>query len=166
MSDVKRTGTRSRTPAAAKDRRSSANTGATVASGGQGERAAIGLPPEVAGQQTMAYSPAMRAGDFVFVSGQVPFGENGELVAGGIEAQTRQVMRNLVAVLSQAECTLAHLVKVTVFLSDPRDFWAFNQIYRSFYEGAPPARSTVCTSHVVDARIEIDAIAYNPRRVR
>jgi reactive intermediate/imine deaminase len=110
----------------------------------------------------MGYSPAMRAGDFVFVSGQVPFDENGELVGGGIENQTRQVLRNLSDVLNQAGCGLDDLVKVTVFLSDPRDFWAFNQTYRSLLRAAPPARSTVCTTLVLDAKVEIDAVAYKP----
>ena len=125
-------------------------------------REPIGLPPRVAGQQQMAYSPAMRAGDFVFVSGQVPFGPDGEIAIGGIETQTRQVIRNLEAVLEGAGCGLDDLVKVTVFLTDARDFWAFNQTYRTALPGAPPARSTVCVGTVVDVKIEIDAIAYKP----
>jgi reactive intermediate/imine deaminase len=110
----------------------------------------------------MAYSPAMRAGDFVFTSGQVPFDDSGELVGGGIENQTRQVLRNLSNVLNEAGCGLEDLVKVTVFLSDPRDFWAFNQTYRSLLRGAPPARSTVCAELVLDAKVEIEAVAYRP----
>jgi reactive intermediate/imine deaminase len=125
-------------------------------------REAIGLPPRVAGQQQMAYSPAMRAGDFVFVSGQVPFGPDGEIVIGGIETQTRQVLKNLADVLASAGCGIGDLVKVTVFLADARDFWAFNQVYRASFPDAPPARSTVCVGTVVDAKIEIDAIAYSP----
>jgi len=108
------------------------------------------------------YSPAMRAGDFVFVSGQVPTGPDGELVAGGIEAQTRATLDNLKMVLGMAGCTLDDVVKCTVFLADARDFYRFNAIYAAYFDTAPPARSTVNAPLVVDAKIEIEAIAYRP----
>jgi reactive intermediate/imine deaminase len=108
------------------------------------------------------YSPAMRAGDFVFVSGQVPTGPDGELVSGGIEAQTRATLENVKATLALAGCTLADVVKCTVFLADARDFARFNVVYAGYFDKAPPARSTVNAPLVVDCRIEIEAIAYRP----
>ena len=108
------------------------------------------------------YSPAIRAGDFVFVSGQVPTGPDGVLVGGGIEAQARATLNNLGKVLALAGCGLAEVVKVTVFLDDARDFDGFNDVYAEYFDTPPPARSTVCASIVVDAKIEIEAVAYSP----
>jgi reactive intermediate/imine deaminase len=108
------------------------------------------------------YTAAMRAGDFVFVSGQVPAGPDGELVSGGIEAQTRACLDNVKATLALAGCGLDDVVKCTVFLADARDFARFNAVYATYFTGAPPARSTVNAPLVVDARIEIEAIAYRP----
>jgi reactive intermediate/imine deaminase len=109
------------------------------------------------------YSPAIRAGDFVFVSGQVPTDADGEIVSGGIAAQARAALDNLGKVLELAGCGVSDLVKVNVFLKDARDFGRFNEIYAEFVEDPPPARSTVCASLVVDARIEIEAVAYSPK---
>jgi 2-iminobutanoate/2-iminopropanoate deaminase len=108
------------------------------------------------------YSPAIRAGDFVFVSGQVPTGPDGVLVAGGIEAQARATLDNLGEVLALAGCGLTDVVKVTVFLDDARDFGRFNDVYAEYFDNPPPARSTVCAQIVVDAKVEIEAVAYSP----
>ncbi len=117
-----------------------------------GGRSAQGLP----------FSKAYRAGDFVFVSGQVGFDEAGRLVEGGIEDQTRQVMRNIETVLGEAGCTLADIVKVTVWLDDARDFGRFNATYAEFFPGDAPARSTVRAALMIDAKVEIEAVAYRP----
>ncbi len=123
----------------------------------------LGNPPLASDRQPRPFSPAVRAGDFVYVSGQVPADENGEIVAGGIEAQTRQVMKNLTTVLALAGCTLDDVCKATVWLQDARDFGAFNRIYMSYFGERKPARSTTEARLMVDARLEIDVVAYKPQ---
>lgn len=122
----------------------------------------IGAPKSGAGGQALPFSPAIRAGDFVYVSGQVAHGENGELIDGGIIAQTRRVIENLRRILAEAGCTLDDVIKCNVWLADARDFWSFNKIYASYFPGVPPARSTVQSPLMIDAKIEIDCVAYKP----
>ena len=112
------------------------------------------------GGQPLPFSPAVRAGPFVFVSGQVAMGDNGEIVQGGIEAQTRQTLKNVERALALAGCTFDDVVKATVWLDDARDFWAFNKVYSEFFAGNKPARSTTQAKLMVDAKVEIEAIAY------
>jgi reactive intermediate/imine deaminase len=123
----------------------------------------LGAPPVASDRQARPFSPAVRAGDFVYVSGQVPADSNGEIVAGGIEAQTRQVMENLQKVLALAGCTLADVCKTTVWLEDARDFGAFNRVNMSYFGDNKPARSTTEARLMVDAKVEIDVVAYKPR---
>jgi reactive intermediate/imine deaminase len=123
----------------------------------------LGNPPLASDRQPRPFSPAVRAGDFVYVSGQVPADANGEIVAGGIEAQTHQVMKNLAAVLALADCTFDDVCKTTVWLQDARDFGSFNRIYMSYLGEKKPARSTTEARLMVDARVEIDLVAYKPR---
>ena len=113
-----------------------------------------------AGGQPLPFSPAVTAGPFVFVSGQVAMGDNGELVPGGIEAQTRQTLRNVEKALALAGCTLEDVVKSTVWLDDARDFWTFNRVYAEFFPENKPARSTTQAMLMVDAKVEIEVIAY------
>lgn len=112
------------------------------------------------GGQPLPFSAAVRAGPFVFVSGQVALGDNGELVPGGIEAQTRQSLKNVEKALALAGCTLKNVVKSTVWLDDARDFWTFNRVYAEFFPENKPARSTTQAKLMIDARIEIEVIAY------
>ena len=112
--------------------------------------------------QGLPFSKAMRAGDFIFVSGQVAFDEKGQLVEGGIEQQTRQTMRNIEAVLKMANATLADVVKVNIWLDDARDFGRFNATYAEFFPTDAPARSTVESKLMIDAKIEVDCVAYKP----
>lgn len=123
----------------------------------------LGNPPMASDRQARPFSPAVRAGDFVYVSGQVPADDTGEIVAGGIEAQTRQVMANLQKVLALAGCTLDDVCKTTVWLDDARDFGAFNRIYMAHFPGGKPARSTTEARLMVDAKVEIDCVAYRPK---
>lgn len=123
----------------------------------------FGNPPVASDYQPRPFSPAVRAGDFVYVSGQVPADENGEIVLGGIEAQTRQVMKNLSAALALAGCTLDDVCKTTVWLQDARDFGSFNRVYMSYFGDKKPARSTTEARLMVEARVEIDVVAYKPR---
>jgi 2-iminobutanoate/2-iminopropanoate deaminase len=108
------------------------------------------------------YSPAVRAGQMVFISGQVPIDPaTGNLIDGDIAAQTRRVFDNLGALLKAAGLTYANVVRTTVFLADMNDFAAMNQTYATFFSEPYPARSTVQVSRLPkDARIEIDVIAH------
>jgi 2-iminobutanoate/2-iminopropanoate deaminase len=107
------------------------------------------------------YSQAVKAGGFVFASGQIPLDpETGEFVAGGVAEQTEQVLKNLSAVLEAAGTKLASVVKTTVFLADMNDFAAMNEVYARFFAENPPARATVEAARLPrDARVEIEAIA-------
>ena len=107
------------------------------------------------------YSQAIRVGGFVFTAGQVAIDPaTGKLVEGRIEEQTRQVLRNIAAVLEAAGSSLDKVVKTTVFLKDMSDFKAMNGVYGQFFANGPPARSTVeVTALALGALLEIDAIA-------
>lgn len=123
----------------------------------------LGTPPLASDRQARPFSPAVRAGDFIYVSGQVPANAEGEIVVGGIEAQTRQVMDNLQRVLALAGATFDDVCKCTCWLQDARDFGAFNRVYMSYFPNGRPARSTTEARLMVDAKVEIDVIAYKPR---
>ena len=114
-----------------------------------------------AGGQRRPFAKAVRAGDFVYVSGQVPT-VDGEVVTGGIVAQTEQVVADIKDVLALAGCTLADVVKVNVWLDDARDFSSFNAVFQKHFIDHPPARSTVQSPLMVDAKVEMDVIAYKP----
>ena len=110
------------------------------------------------------YSQAVRVGDMLFTSGQIPTDpKTGSFVAGGITEQTTQVLENLKAILAQAGLDMIHVVKTTVFLKDMKDFAAMNEVYARYLapEGAvPPARSTVQVAALPrDAMVEIEVIA-------
>jgi len=115
------------------------------------------------GASHVPLSPAVRAGDFIFVSGQVPVGLDGSVVAGGIEAQTRQVIENVEAALKLAGASLADIVKTTVILADARDFGAFNKVYGGYFQKNPPARTTLEARLMIDIKVEIEATAYKPK---
>jgi 2-iminobutanoate/2-iminopropanoate deaminase len=107
------------------------------------------------------YSPAIRAGNLLFLSGQVGFDpSSGALVDGDISAQTDQVMRNIGALLKAAGTDFAHVVRTTVFLADMAEFAKMNEVYARYVVDPPPARSTVQVARLPrDARVEIDVIA-------
>jgi 2-iminobutanoate/2-iminopropanoate deaminase len=107
------------------------------------------------------YSQAVVAGNLVFVSGQIPLDPaTGRLVDGDIEAQTRQVFRNLEAILAAAGAGFSSVVRTTVYLVDLEDFAAMNRVYATFVSAPAPARATVQVSRLPrEARIEIDLIA-------
>ncbi len=111
------------------------------------------------------YSQAMEIGGLVFTSGQIPLDAQGQMVAGGIEAQTRQVFENLQAVLTAAGADFNDVIKATVFIKDMAQFAAVNEIYASFFADHKPARSTVEVARLPkDALIEIEFIAKKPTR--
>jgi 2-iminobutanoate/2-iminopropanoate deaminase len=107
------------------------------------------------------YSQAIRAGGFVFASGQIPTDPaTGEFVKGGVAEQTEQVLKNLAAVLEAAGSGLDKVVKTPVFLADMKEFAQMNEVYAKFFTGAPPARATVAAAGLPrDARVEIEAVA-------
>ena len=107
------------------------------------------------------YSQAIRVGNLLFVSGQIPIDPaNGEVVAGDIRVQTGQVMKNLTAILAAAGSSLDRVAKTTVYLRDLSEFSAMNEVYAQFFGGEPPARATVQVARLPrDAAIEIDLIA-------
>jgi len=107
------------------------------------------------------YSQAVRAGNLVFCSGQIPLDpQTGEFVSDDIAEQTRQVLKNLSAVLEAAGTSLNNVVKTTVFLSDMNDFVKMNEIYAEFFGENKPARATVQAARLPrDAKVEIDCIA-------
>ena len=123
----------------------------------------LGQAPLASDRLARPLSPATRAGDFVFVSGQVPTDDQGQVVAGGIEAQTRQVFKRIEQALALAGCTLADVCKVGVWLHDARDFGSFNRVYMECFGDHRPARSTVEARLMIDAKVEIDVTAYRPR---
>lgn len=123
------------------------------------------IAPEGLRIADLPFSPAVRAGDFIYLSGAIGARPGtSELVSPDVGVQTRQTMENLRAALRAAGSDLEDVVKCTVFLVDMRDYAAMNEVYASFWEAAPPARSTVAGSGLaLGARVEIECIAYAPR---
>jgi 2-iminobutanoate/2-iminopropanoate deaminase len=107
------------------------------------------------------YSQAIRTGNLLFVSGQIPLDPaTGQLLGGDIRAQTRQVLKNLAAILEAAGSGLARVVKTTVYLRDLAEFAAMNEVYAEFFSEQPPARATVQVARLPrDAAVEIELVA-------
>ena len=108
-----------------------------------------------------AYSPAIRAGQLLFMSGQIPIDpKTGQMVTGDAAVHARRAMDNLGALLKAAGLSFANVVRTTVFLADMNDFAAVNEVYASYFEDPKPARVTVQAAKLPrEARVEIDAIA-------
>ena len=107
------------------------------------------------------YSQAIRAGDYLFVSGQIPLDPaTGTLVEGDVAAQTHRVLRNLGAILEAAGASFQHVVKTTVYLADMNEFAAMNEVYAKYFVAPFPARSTVQVARLPrDVRVEIEVVA-------
>ena len=119
------------------------------------------IATEDAPQAIGPYSQAVRAGNMVFASGQIPLDPaTKEFVPGGIAEQTEQVLKNLTAVFAAAGVGMDQIVKTTVFLADMNDFTAMNEVYGKYFSDNPPARATVQAARLPrDAKVEIEAIA-------
>jgi reactive intermediate/imine deaminase len=111
------------------------------------------------GGQHLPFARAVGAQGWLFVSGQVPM-ERGEVVEGGIVAQSRKAIENLLAILHEAGYGPEHVVRCGVWLDDARDFAAFNRVFREYFGAHPPARACVESRMVVDCKVEIDCVAY------
>lgn len=111
------------------------------------------------------YSPAVRAGDFIFVAGQGPIDPATQQMSfGDIRHETRLVLTNIQKILEGCGATMADVVKCSVFLADGGDFAAMNEIYAEFFGQAKPARTTVaCRFAMPNMKVEIDCIAYKPK---
>lgn len=121
----------------------------------------IGDPIVIDGA-TLSLSRAIRAGDFVFLTGQVPF-QHGEIMkTGTIEAQTRAVLDDIKTTLAQAGCQLTDVVKAMVWLRERADFPGFNRVYGEYFPDQPPTRSAVVSDLLVDVRVEVEVVAYRP----
>jgi len=118
--------------------------------------------PLVIGGRTLSLSRAIRAGDFVFLTGQIPFRDGAPMTTGTIEDQSRAVLDDIQATLAEAGCGLVDVVKAMVWLRDRADFPGFNAIYGEYFPEAPPTRSAVVSDLLVDVRVEVEVVAYRP----
>ena len=126
-------------------------------------RQAIGPAASLPDGTPNPISPAVRAGDFVFISGLMPKGADGQMVEGDITIQTKTVMERLGHVLKQSGCSFDDVVKCMVWPTDTDDFKAFNLVYVTYFDGAPPARSAVRSDLLLPgARLELEAICHKP----
>jgi len=122
-------------------------------------------PPEIAfltpfGPPTNPFSPAVRVGSTLYLAGQLGTDSTGALVKGGIEAETRQTMRNIANVLSKTGSSMDRVVKCTAFLADMKEWPAMNTVYATFFPTNKPARSAFgATGLALNARVEIECIA-------
>ena len=119
--------------------------------------------PVVINGRTLSLSRAVRAGDMVYLTGQVPMRDGAVMTDGSIEDQTRAVLDDIAATLALAGCALADVVKSMVWLTSRDDFPGFNAVYAEYFPHEPPARSAVVSDLLVDVKIEIEVIAYHPQ---
>lgn len=120
----------------------------------------IGGPLVINGRQ-LSLSKAVRAGDFVFLTGQVPMVGGEVLTTGTIEDQTRACLDRITETLAVAGCTRDDVVKTMVWLKDRADFPGFNAVYGEYFPQSPPARSALVSNFLVDILVEIEVIAWN-----
>lgn len=121
----------------------------------------IGAPITIGGRQ-LSLSRAIRAGDFVFLTGQIPMRDGEVVTSGSIEEQTRIVLDLIRGTLDEAGCELRDVVKSTVWLRERADFPGFDAVYAEYFPQDPPARSAVLSELLVDVRVEVEVIAYRP----
>lgn len=126
------------------------------------EKITLGEPIIINGRK-LSLSRAVKAGDYIFCTGQVPMKDGKVMTSGTIEEQTTAVIKDIEKTLSLAECTLNDVVKSMVWLSNKNDFPGFNEVYSQYFKNNPPARSAVLNELLVDVKIEIEVIAYKPQ---
>jgi 2-iminobutanoate/2-iminopropanoate deaminase len=111
----------------------------------------------------LPFHPGVRAGDFIYVSGQVAKDENGNMCSGNIEDETRWTIEGIRKILALDSADLSDVVKVTVFLADGRNFGRYNKVFAEYFPEGRIARTTVEARAVIECKIEMDAVAYKPR---
>lgn len=111
----------------------------------------------------LPFHPGVRAGDFIFVSGQVAKDESGTMCVGNIEEETRWTIEAIRRVLKQDGADLEDVVKITVYLEDGRNFGRYNKVFAEFFPDGRIARTTVEARAAIECKIEMDAVAYKPR---
>ncbi len=126
-----------------------------------GKKQVIGAPLEIGGR-VLSLSRAIRAGDFVFLTGQIPMRDGAPMTDGTVEEQTRAVLDDITTTLAEAGCTRDDVVKAMVWLRDRSDFPGFNAVYGEYFPAEPPTRSAVVSDLLVDTRVEVEVVAYRP----
>ena len=121
----------------------------------------IGGPLEIGGR-VLSLSRAIRAGDFVYLTGQIPMKNGVPMTDGSVEDQTRAVLDDITATLAEAGCVRDDVIKAMVWLRDRSDFAGFNAVYGEYFPIEPPSRSAVVSDLLVDARVEHEVVAYRP----
>ena len=121
----------------------------------------IGGPLEIGGR-VLSLSRAIRAGDFVFLTGQIPMRDGVPMTDGTVEEQTRAVLDDITKTLAEAGCTRDDVIKAMVWLRERDDFPGFNAVYADYFPVEPPTRSAVVSDLLVDARVEVEVVAYRP----
>ena len=122
----------------------------------------IGGPLIINGRQ-LSLSRAVRAGDFIFLTGQVPMRDGAVMTGGSIEEQTRACIESIRDTLSSVGCELSDVVKSTVWLKNRADFPGFDSVYAEYFPEEPPARSGLVSDFLVDILVEIECVAYKPK---
>ena len=121
----------------------------------------IGGPLKIGGR-VLSLSKAIRAGDFVFLTGQIPMRDGVPMTDGTVEEQTRAVLNDITATLAEAGCSRDDVVKAMVWLRDRADFPGFDEAYGEYFPVKPPTRSAIVSDLLVDARVEVEIMAYRP----
>ena len=121
----------------------------------------IGEPLVINGRQ-LSLSRAIRAGDFVFITGQVPMKDGAPMTDGTIEDQTRACLDSLKLILEEAGCELSDVVRSMVWLKNREDFGGFNSVYAEYFPEEPPTRSALVSDFLIDILVEIECTAYRP----
>ena len=110
----------------------------------------------------LPFHPGIRAGDFIFVSGQVPKDADGNMFTGTIEEECRRTIESIRRVLQAGDADLQDIVRITVYLEDTRDFGRYNRAFAEFFPDGMLARTTIQARAAINTKIEMDAIAYKP----
>jgi 2-iminobutanoate/2-iminopropanoate deaminase len=113
----------------------------------------------------LPFHPAVRAGDYIFVSGQVAKDADGNMISGTIEVETKGTIEAIARILAEEGATLADVVRVTTYLDDVRDFGRYNKVFGEYFKDAVLARTTVEARAVINTKVEMDAIVYKPKRL-
>lgn len=125
------------------------------------QKQVIGGPLVINGR-TLSLSRAIRAGDFVYLTGQIPFKDGAPMTTGTIEDQTRVTLDLITETLSEAGCERSDVVKAMIWLREREDFPGFNEVYGEYFPADPPARSAVLNQLLVNVRVEVEVVAYKP----